>query len=473
MKTKDYKLDLCRGPIALQILRFALPLTGTFILQLLFNAVDMVVVGRFASTQALASVGATFSLHNLTINLLIGTSIGANVLAARYFGARDNAKLEQTIHTSIAVGAFGGLVVMTLAMLVAKPVLMLMKTPEDILGGAWLYTMICFAGIPLIMTYNFGCAILRAVGDTRRPLYYLIISGVVNVLLNLFFVIVCKMAVAGVALATIISHGISAALIIRCLCQSNDVYKLTLKHVRVVPMILRDMLKIGIPAGLQSSAFSFSNMIIQSSINSFGSLAIAGSTAAVVFEGIVYNSIYAYHNTAISFTAQNMGARLYKRILKGLYYCGGFAVIVSLIMGWGCYLIGPQLLALMTDDPEVVKWGMIRLRILFTAYFICAVMDVLSGVLRGLGYSVLSAIASLSGACFFRIFWIFTAFQLWRSFECLMWSYPISWGLAAMLSGTFLYYAFKATLRQGGPPNLDWKFWKPGLPRGYRIVIPK
>ena len=321
MTTSKYQIDMCHGPLFGKIVLFAMPLMFTYILQLLFNAVDLVVIGHYAPHEAMAAVGATMNLNSLVINIFIGISIGTNVLAARFFGAKDSGGMSRTVHTSMTVAIYGGIALMIAGLVVARPLLALMDTPEEILPMSCTYIWICFCAIPFIMLYNFGCAILRAVGDTRRPLYFLIIAGIVNVLLNLFFVIVCGMDVGGVALATAISHGISAFLILKTLISARDVYRLQLKKLSVDFTIFKEMLKIGIPAGVQSSCFAVSNMIIQSSINSFGSLAMAGTTAVLGLEGIVYVGSYAFHQTAISFVAQNLGGRKFKRILKSLYGC--------------------------------------------------------------------------------------------------------------------------------------------------------
>lgn len=277
MTTSKYQIDMCHGPLFGKIVLFAMPLMFTYILQLLFNAVDLVVIGHYAPHEAMAAVGATMNLNSLVINIFIGISIGTNVLAARFFGAKDSGGMSRTVHTSMTVAIYGGIALMIAGLAVARPLLVLMDTPEEILPMSCTYIWICFCAIPFIMLYNFGCAILRAVGDTRRPLYFLIIAGIVNVLLNLFFVIVCGMDVGGVALATAISHGISAFLILKTLISARDVYRLQLKKLSVDFTIFKEMLKIGIPAGVQSSCFAVSNMIIQSSINSFGSLAMAGT----------------------------------------------------------------------------------------------------------------------------------------------------------------------------------------------------
>lgn len=471
MTADKYQIDMCHGPLFGKIVLFSLPLMFTYILQLLFNAVDLVVIGHYAPHQAMAAVGATMNLNSLIINIFIGISIGANVLAARYFGAQDAKSMSRTLHTSITVAVVGGIILMFLGLAVAKPLLILMETPEDILPLSCTYIWICFCAIPFIMLYNFGCSILRAVGDTRRPLYFLIIAGVVNVLMNLFFVIVCGMDVGGVALATAFSHAISALLILRTLLTAKGMCRLEIRKMAVDFKILKAMLKIGIPAGFQSSSFAISNMIIQSSINAFGSLAIAGTTAALGLEGIVYVGSYAFHQTAISFVAQNLGGQKFKRIVKSLYGCFFCSASSCLIMGLAFYFAGEFLLAIFNPDPQVIAWGMVRMKILFTTYALCGFMDVASGGLRGLGYSLLAAVISFVGVCAFRVWWVWFVFPRYRSMENLMLSYPLSWLLAAMISGGLLIWLCRRMIRNHcASRTVAWSKLGPGVPRGFRYL---
>ena len=311
---KKYEMDMCSGPLFGKILLFYIPLMLSGILQLLFNAADIVVVGRFVGSEALAAVGSTSSLINLLVNVFIGLSVGTNVLVARFFGAGKKEELSDMVHTAVTTSLVSGFVLIFLGLLLARPALLLMSTPENVIDQAVLYMSIYFVGMPATMAYNFGSAVLRAVGDTKRPLYYLLAAGIVNVALNLFFVIVCGMGVAGVAIATVISQVISALLVIRCLTLTDSDYRLNLRKLRIVPEKLWRMVQIGVPAGLQGALFSVSNVLIQSSVNSFGSVAMAGNTAASNIEGFVYTSMNSFHQTAISFTGQNYGARNYRRI---------------------------------------------------------------------------------------------------------------------------------------------------------------
>ncbi len=426
---KKYEIDMCSGPLFGKILLFYIPLMLSGILQLLFNAADIVVVGRFVGSEALAAVGSTSSLINLLVNVFIGLSVGANVLAARFFGAGKKEELSDMVHTAIATSLVSGIFLIFLGVLLARPALLLMETPENVIDQAVLYMRIYFIGMPATMAYNFGSAILRAAGDTKRPLYYLFAAGVVNVVLNLFFVIVCGLGVAGVAIATVISQVISAALVIRCLALSDSDYKLDLKRLRIVPDKLLRMVQIGVPAGLQGALFSVSNVLIQSSVNSFGSVAMAGNTAASNIEGFVYTSMNAFHQTAISFTGQNYGARNYKRIGRILLICQLLVIAVGLLFGNAAYLLGDKLLLLYSSEPEVITYGLLRMSIICTTYCLCGMMDVMVGSLRGMGYSVMPMLVSLTGACLFRILWIYTVFREIPTLQCLYWSYPVSWGL--------------------------------------------
>ncbi len=426
---KKYEIDMCSGPLFGKILLFYIPLMLSGILQLLFNAADIVVVGRFVGSEALAAVGSTSSLINLLVNVFIGLSVGANVLAARFFGAGKKEELSDMVHTAIATSLVSGIFLIFLGVLLARPALLLMETPENVIDQAVLYMRIYFIGMPATMAYNFGSAILRAAGDTKRPLYYLFAAGVVNVVLNLFFVIVCGLGVAGVAIATVISQVISAALVIRCLALSDSDYKLDLKRLRIVPDKLLRMVQIGVPAGLQGALFSVSNVLIQSSVNSFGSVAMAGNTAASNIEGFVYTSMNAFHQTAISFTGQNYGARNYKRIGRILLICQLLVIAVGLLFGNAAYLLGDKLLLLYSSEPEVITYGLLRMSIICTTYCLCGMMDVMVGSLRGMGYSVMPMLVSLTGACLFRFLWIYTVFREIPTLQCLYWSYPVSWGL--------------------------------------------
>ncbi len=426
---KKYEIDMCNGPLLGKMLVFYVPLMLSGILQLLFNAADIIVVGRFAGDEALAAVGSTGSLINLLVNVFIGLSVGTNVLVAGYYGAKKEKELSDMVHTAVMTSIVSGVILVFLGLFLAKPALHIMATPDNVIKQATLYMQIYFVGMPAMMAYNFGSAVLRAIGDTKRPLYYLLIAGVINVVLNLIFVIVFHMGVAGVATATVISQVVSAILVLRCLMLSDSDYKLNLKELRIVPDKLLKMVQIGVPAGLQGALFSISNVLIQSSVNSFGSVAMAGNTAASNIEGFVYTAMNAFHQTAISFTGQNYGAQKYKRIGKILLICQILVIVVGGVMGNVVYLFADKLLLLYSTDSQVIAYGVLRLGIIATLYFACGMMDVMVGSLRGMGYSIMPMLVSLAGACLFRVVWIYTIFRQIPTLECLYWSYPISWAL--------------------------------------------
>lgn len=428
-KSKSYEMDMCSGPIFVKIVMFAIPLMLSGILQLLFNAADIIVVGRFAGSESLAAVGSTSSLINLLINVFIGLSVGTNVLVARYFGGQQKRDLEETVHTAMVMAGAGGLLLIVVGVALANPMLRLMGTPDDVLPLSVLYMQIFFVGMPANLLYNFGSAVLRAVGDTKRPLYFLLMAGIINVVLNLFFVIALSMGVAGVALATVISQCISAFLIVRCLMKTDGDYRLELKRLRIVKNKMRSIVKIGLPAGLQGAVFSVSNVLIQSSVNSFGSVAMAGNTASQNIEGFVYNAMNSLYQTALSFTSQNFGARKYSRMKRIMAYCLLLVAGVGLVMGDGALLFGNQLLGIYSSDPQVIQYGMNRLRIIGSTYYICGLMDCMVGGLRGMGYSIVPMFVSLTGACAFRVVWIYTIFAACRTLPVLYYSYPVSWGI--------------------------------------------
>ena len=446
--SKKYEIDMCNGPLLGKIMVFYIPLMLSGILQLLFNAADIVVVGRFAGNEALAAVGSTSSLTNLIVNLFIGLSVGANVLVARFYGAGQDGELKEMVQTAIATALAGGVILVFLGFFISGPALGWMGTPEDVIEHSILYMRIYFAGMPFMMVYNFGSAVLRAVGDTKRPLYYLLIAGVVNVVLNLIFVIVFSMGVAGVAAATVASQAISAALVVRCLIQTDSAYRLVLQGMKIAPDKLIKMVQIGVPAGMQGALFSISNVLIQSSVNSFGSVAMAGNTAASNIEGFVYTAMNAFHQAAISFSGQNYGARKYRRIFKVLVICEVMVVGVGALMGNVAYFFGGTLLKLYTIDPAVIQYGILRMRIISVPYFLCGVMDVAVGALRGMGYAIMPMLVSLTGACLFRVVWIYTIFQSNRTLECLYFSYPISWTLTFLVHFVCFAVVYRRLLKR-------------------------
>lgn len=449
IKKNKYEIDMCNSPLFGKIVTFTIPVMLSGILQLLFNAADTVVVGRFAGSQALAAVGSTGSLINLLVNLFMGFSVGTNVLASRYYGAKQSKDMEELVHTAITTALLFGLFIAVFGCLVSKPMLSLMGTPDDVIELAVQYIRIYFIGAPIMLVYNFGSAVLRAIGDTKRPLYYLSIAGVINVILNLIFVVFFHMSAAGVALATILSQVVSMILVIRCLMNAEGDYQLHIKRLRIAKHKLIKMAKLGLPAGIQSSFFAVSNVIIQSSINSFGSIAMAGNTVAANVENFVYIAMNAFYQTAISFTGQNFGARKYRRIGKIQAICFTMTTLIGLIGGNLAILFAPQLFHLYTSDPEVIAFGILRISILCVAYFFCGTMEVVVGTLRGIGLSIVPMIVSLTGACLFRIAWISTIFQNNPTPECLYYSYPISWALTTFAHLICFFIAYHKLIKSG------------------------
>ena len=428
---KSYEINMCEGPILGKVLIFSIPLMLSGILQLLFNAADVIVVGRFAGSQSLAAVGSTSALINLLINVFMGFSVGVNVLVARYYGGRKERDVSETVHTAVTLSLVCGLILVAVGLALTRPLLELMGTPDDVIDKAVLYMQIYFIGMPANMLYNFGSAILRAVGDTKRPLYYLSAAGVVNVILNLISVIIFHMDVAGVALATIISQIISALCVLRCLMRHESCLKIRLGELKIHKEKLMGIVKVGLPAGMQGAIFSISNVLIQSSVNSFGSIAMAGNTAAQNIEGFIYNAMVAVYQANLSFTSQNYGAGKFSRINRIMFICIGVVSVVGFSIGVLAYGAGTSLLSIYSSDPEVIAYGMTRLQIIGLTYFTCGIMDTMVGSIRGIGYSVLPMLVSLTGACRFRIIWIFTIFQWSHTLLTLYISYPASWVLTA------------------------------------------
>lgn len=436
----NYKMEESGGTLFKQILIFSLPIMAMNILQMLFNAADMIVVGRFSGGTALAAVGATGSLINLLVNLFMGLSVGTSVIVAQDYGADRPDGVSRSVHTSIAISIIGGVFVMLLGLLFCDPLLRLVGTPEDIIALSALYMRIYFLGLPASMVYNFGAAILRAVGDSRRPMYYLIVAGLINVILNLFFVVVLHMSVDGVAWATIISQYIAMVLIIVCLYRSEGAIRFIPRLLCIDKLKLKQIVKIGLPAGLQNLLFSISNVLIQSAVNSFGSAMVAGSSAAANVEGIVGTTMNAYYNAAITFTGQSMGAKQYKRIDAIAKVCTMLIFATWLFLSGLTLLFGRPLIAIFTSDPKIIELGLLRLNVMMIAYFTCGMMNVFPGLTRGMGYSILPMVSTLVGACLMRIIWLYTFFAWYPTVIMLFACYPITWALAGLGQvGSFLY----------------------------------
>lgn len=440
VQANKYEIDMCNGTIMDKLISFSLPLMLSGILQLLFNAVDIVVVGRFTGSQALAAVGSTTALINLFINLFIGVSLGANVLAARYYAAGKQKEMSETVHTAMLFALISGCVMVLAGLFFSRGALELMDTPDDVISQAALYMKIYFMGMPFFMLYNYGAAILRAVGDTKRPLLFLVISGTANAALNLLLVIVFSMGVAGVAVATVISQCISCVMVLSCLIRTESSYQLSLKKLRIRQAYLLQIFQVGIPAGIQSTVITFSNVLLQSSVNSFGSTAMAGYTAANNIFGFLYTSINSVSQACMSFTSQNYGAGKKKRMDLVLRDCLILTVVIGLLMGGGAYLLGPELLHIYTSDEAVIACGMEILLYTTVTYFLCGIMDLIPGALRGMGRSAVPMLLSVIGTVGTRIIWIYLIFPAHRSLTVLFISYPVSWLATIIMQAACFFF---------------------------------
>ncbi len=455
MEKKKYEIDMVNGPILHKMLLFTIPLMCSSILQLLFNAADIVVVGRFAGDNSLAAVGSNSSLINLMTNVFMGLSVGGNVLAARDFGAGSEEELSKTVHTAMLLSILSGIILTVAGVIFAPQLLIIMNTPENILPLAALYLRIYFIGMTAMMLYNFGSALLRSIGDTKRPLYYLMTAGIINVVLNLIFVVKLQMDVAGVALATVISQCISALLVVRCMMKEQGGIRLVPKKLRIHKDKFRQIVRVGLPAGFQGMVFSLSNVVIQSSVNIFGEIVVAGNSAAMNLEGFVYVAMNAFHQAAISFTSQNMGAGKRERIGRILLIAEGCVIVTGASLGWLMYGFGRPLLHIYTDSPAVVEAGMVRMTIILLPYALCGMMDVAVGVLRGIGFSLAPMVISLLGACGLRLVWIATVFQVpqLHHISTVYISYPITWAVTLLAQLLLYFYAQKRLKESIGYAN--------------------
>jgi len=442
-KTSKYEIDMCNGSILDKLVSFSIPLMLSGILQLLFNAVDIIVVGQFTGNEALAAVGSTTALINVFVNLFIGISLGASVLAARFYATGQEKEMSETVHTSITLALISGIAMGIIGVIAAKGALELMDTPDNVLNLSTLYMRIYFMGMPFFMLYNYGAAILRAVGDTKRPLLFLIISGATNVVLNLLLVIQFHLGVAGVAIATVISQCISCILVLRCLYLSDGSYQLRFNKLGMKTRYVKQIFQIGIPAGIQSTIINFSNVLLQSSVNSFGSVAMAGYTAANNILGFLYVSVNSITQACMSFTSQNYGVRKFKRMDKVLLECLGLTVIVALVLGGGSYLFGAELMHIYTKSTKVIECGVDIMLYTTVTYFLCGIMDLLPGALRGMGHSTVPMILSVIGTVGTRIVWIYVIFPCHRSLDFLFISYPVSWLLTIVMQVICFYFVRK------------------------------
>ena len=448
MKTSKYEIDMCNGSIMDKLISFSLPLMLSSILQLMFNAVDIIVVGRFSSSQALAAVGATTALINIFTNLFIGISLGANVLAARYFAAGRDKEMSESVHTAITLALISGVIMAFVGVAMSRTALELMATPGDVINLSAVYMRIYFMGMPFFMLYNYGAAILRAVGATKRPLVFLIAAGLTHVVLDLLLVIVIPLGVAGVAIGTVASQMISSILVLRCLYKSEGSYQLRFSKLKIRWVYLKRIFQVGIPAGIQSTVINFSNALLQSSVNSFGSTAMAGYTAANNILGFLYAAVNAVTQACMSFTSQNYSVGKQKRMDRVLLDCMLLSAGVSAVIGVGAYVFGSRILRIYNTEPEVIQCGLEILSITTVPYFLCGIMDLIPGALRGMGHSAVPMVLSVIGTVGTRIVWIYGFFPQHRSLHFLFISYPGSWIITIAMQAVCFWLVRKKCIRQ-------------------------
>lgn len=446
-----HDLDMTHGNVFFKLFVFAIPLALSGMLQLFFNAADVIVLGRYVGSDALAGVGSTASLINLLVNFFMGLGVGVNVVVSSNYAAGKTEEVSKTVHTSISVALLSGIFLVIVGNLVSAPMLSFMETPDNVFPQALTYIRVYFCAVPAILVYNFGAAILRSIGDTKRPFYYLLISGIINVLLNLFFVLVMNLGVLGVALATDISNVISAGLVVYALMKEDSCLKLSLKKLTLDSGVIRKIASVGLPAGIQSIFFNISNVLIQSSVNSFGSIVMAGNAAAINVDGFYSTAYNAITNAAITFTSANLGAKKYSRLDKVLW-CSLLASLLVCAVGSAIYTVfGRSLLGLYTLDPEVVEWGMVRVEIFNIGMILAAWMDDMSAILRGLGNGILPMLITLLGAVGFRLFWIYAVFPNYQSYALLIWGYPISWAMTFLILLICYYFVRRKYPREDAP----------------------
>lgn len=440
---KTYEMDLCSGSLWKKIFIYSVPLMFSNILQVLFNMSDIAVVGKFAGPIALGAVGSTSILVTLFTGLLIGLASGVNALTALHIGSKNGRDLQETVHTSVILCLATGVMIMALGIVFAHTILAAMRTKSELIADAVLYLRIYMLGMPALGLYNFGNAVLSAAGDTRRPLYYLLFSGVINVLLNLFFVIVCCWDVAGVAAASVISQYISAILILAVLFRSKEGFGLRMNSMRLYPSKIKQILKIGIPAAFQNGLFAIANLFVQASVNTFDHVMVEGNSAAANADPLVYDMMAAFYTACSSFIAQNLGAQKKDRILKSYAVCLTYSFFTGLIIGVGIYVFRYPFLALFTNDRAVVEAGISRLSVMALSYAVSAFMDCSIAASRGLGKSVLPTVIVIMGSCVFRIFWIYTVFAYFRTVQSLYLLYVFSWFITAVAEMAYFVAAYK------------------------------
>ena len=454
MEKNKFEIDMCNGPIMSKLISFSVPLILSGMLQLMFNAVDIIVVGQFSGSTSLAAVGSTTALINVFVNLFMGISLGANVVSARCYAMGRREEMSKTVHTAITIALVSGIIMAVIGVIFAKGALFLMGTPENVINLATLYMRIYFLGMPFFMLYNYGAAILRAVGDTKRPLIFLVISGCINVGINMLLVIEFDMGVAGVAIGTVISQFVSCALVINCLYRTKSSYQLRFSKLKIEKDYMIQIFQVGVPAGIQSTVINFSNALLQSSVNSFGSVAMAGYTAANNILGFLYVSVNSITQACMSFTSQNYAVGKHKRMDRVLIDCIVLSISVALILGGGAYLFGTYILNIYTSDADVIKCGLEILSITTVPYFFCGIMDLFPGALRGMGYSTIPMILSIIGTVGIRILWIFVFFPMHRSLYFLFISYPGSW-IATIVMQVICYMLVRKKIASQGTLSND------------------
>ena len=444
MAANKNTIDLSQGPIFIKIVRFAIPLVLFHLLNLSFLAADTCVIGRWGSAESMAAIGATGPLVGLLVNFFVGLSTGVNVLAAQYYGAKDSKRMTRLVHTSTALSMICGVLIAVIGCASINWMVTVTGIPDVLRNKSTLYLLITFIGAPFQIFYAFICAILRAIGDTKSPLYFLIFSGLTNIVLNILLVVFFQWDVAGVAIGTVASHIVSVYLGMRRLMKNRGATRLILKNIRLDWEALRGILAIGIPAGVQGACFSLSNIVVQSGVNSLGAAAIAGSTAEITVEWLIYSVVFSMHHTTIAVVGQNYGARKTRRMIRSMYICAASTVIITLVGGWMLYWFAPQLIGIFSTDPDVIHWGLLRAKSIFTIYFILGIMDFASGALRGLGCSLLPAIATILGTCGARVLWVKLVFPHYRTMESLLLCYPVSWITVATVNIVLLVLICKA-----------------------------
>ena len=448
LKKGKFEIDMCNGSIMDKLISFALPLMASSILQLMFNAVDIIVVGRFSGRQALAAVGSTTALINIFTNLFIGISLGANVLAAGYFASGKKKEMSEAVHTAIGFALISGICMAFVGVAASHLALQMMDTPADVIGQSTTYMRIYFMGMPFFMLYNYGAAVLRAVGDTKRPLLFLIVAGAANVGLDLLLVIVIPLDVAGVAIGTVASQMVSCILVLWCLHRTESSYQLRFSRLSVKWIYLKRIFQVGVPAGIQSTVINFSNAMLQSSVNSFGATAMAGYTATNNILGFLYVAVNAITQACMSFTSQNYSVGKQKRMDRVFLDCVILSVAVGGVLGIGAYMFGPQLLRIYTSDGNVIQCGMEILSITTILYCLCGIMDLIPGAMRGMGHSAVPMVLSVIGTVGTRIVWIYGFFPQHRSLQFLFISYPGSWIATIVMQAACFFFVRRSCVRQ-------------------------